>query len=124
LAKFKALCPDVPVTYYSKGTGPDYWDLLKPLPIDAIGIDWHHDISQVLDRYGERWAIQGNVDPQWLFMDCASLDTKLREVFSSVLKLPAVKRRGWICGLGHGVLPKTPEENVRHFIKLQREVFE
>ncbi len=33
------------------------------------------------------------------------------------------QRRGWVCGLGHGVLPQTPEENVRHFVKHVREVF-
>ena len=32
-------------------------------------------------------------------------------------------RRGWICGLGHGVLPNTPEANVRAFVNLVRESF-
>ena len=37
--------------------------------------------------------------------------------------LPASARRGWICGLGHGVLQKTPESNVLLFLRLQREYF-
>jgi uroporphyrinogen decarboxylase len=37
--------------------------------------------------------------------------------------LPAQQRRGWICGLGHGVLQKTPETHVRRFVSLQREIF-
>jgi uroporphyrinogen decarboxylase len=36
--------------------------------------------------------------------------------------LPAELRRGWICGLGHGVLQRTPEANVRRFVTLQREI--
>jgi uroporphyrinogen decarboxylase len=36
--------------------------------------------------------------------------------------LGAEKRAGWVSGLGHGVLPGTPEENVRSFVKLIREV--
>jgi len=32
-------------------------------------------------------------------------------------------RRGWICGLGHGVLPKTPESSVRAFVSHIRESF-
>jgi uroporphyrinogen decarboxylase len=32
-------------------------------------------------------------------------------------------RRGWVCGLGHGILQKTPEDNVRRFVALQREIF-
>ena len=27
-----------------------------------------------------------------------------------------ISRRGWICGLGHGVLPGTPEAAVRTFV--------
>ena len=29
--------------------------------------------------------------------------------------------QGWICSLNHGVLPKTPEINVRYFIQAIRE---
>ena len=38
-------------------------------------------------------------------------------------KLTPAERTGWVCGLGHGVLPRTPEENVRTFVKTVREVF-
>jgi len=123
LRKFKSKCPDMPVVYYSKGTGPDHWRALDGLPIAGLGIDWHHNIADVLDRWTDQYAIQGNVDPDWLFLDPKELETRLRKVFSEVLALPQDKRRGWICGLGHGVLPKTPESNVRLFLKLQREMF-
>jgi uroporphyrinogen decarboxylase len=63
------------------------------------------------------------VDPDWLFLEPAELERRLRGVFESVLKLAPGKRRGWVCGLGHGVLQKTPESNVRLFIRLQREMF-
>lgn len=123
LKKFKALCPETPVTYYSKGSGPDHWKALRDLPISCLGIDWHHDISQVLDRWSDQWAIQGNVDPDWLFLEATALEARLRVVFNKAKSLPREKRRGWICGLGHGVLPKTPESNVRLFLKLQKEIF-
>ncbi len=42
--------------------------------------------------------------------------------FSRMKALPAELRRGWICGLGHGVLQRTPEANVRRFVSLQREI--
>ena len=122
-ARFKHRCPGTPIVYYSKGTGPSHWDSLRDLPIGGIGIDWHHDIAAVLERYADRWAIQGNVDPQWLFLEPAELERRLRDVFSRVLKLPKSARRGWICGLGHGVLPKTPESNVQLFLRIQREMF-
>lgn len=123
LKRFKALCPDTPVTYYSKKTGPSHWNSLLGLPISAKGIDWHHDIATVLKDWGSRWAIQGNIDPDWLFLEPAELERRLREVFARVKALPAELRWGWVCGLGHGILQKTPESNVRLFIKLQREIF-
>jgi uroporphyrinogen decarboxylase len=123
LERFKRLCPETPVVYYSKGTGPDHWRALEGLPIACLGIDWRHDIAQVLREWGDRYAIQGNIDPEWLFLEPAELESRLREVFGRVKALPPEMRRGWICGLGHGILQKTPESNVRLFLRLQKEIF-
>lgn len=121
--KFKKQCPETPLIYYSKGTGPDHWAHLTELPFSCLGIDWRHDLPRVLNEWGDRWAIQGNIDPCWLFLEPAELTRRLSQVFEAVKKLPSSKRRGWICGLGHGVLPKTPEANVRLFLNLQKKFF-
>jgi uroporphyrinogen decarboxylase len=123
LARFRKLDPHTPVTYYSRGTGPEYWDQLQDLPFQCLGIDWRHDITEVLAQYGERWAIQGNVDPEWLHLPYEELEHRLVGWFSRIKALPSSLRRGWICGLGHGVLQRTPEANVRRFVTLQREIF-
>ncbi len=123
LESFRAQVPGTPIVYYSKGTSWNHWDSLIDLPIAGLGVDWRTEISEVLSKFGDRWAIQGNVDPHWLFLEPAELESRLRKVFDSVLKLPAESRKGWICGLGHGVLPKTPEANVKLFLKVQREMF-
>jgi uroporphyrinogen decarboxylase len=123
LESFRLKVPGTPVVYYSKGTSWDHWDSLKGLPFAGLGVDWRTHIDEVLSRFGDRWAIQGNVDPHWLFLESSDLESRLRKVFGSVLRLPVEKRRGWICGLGHGVLPKTPESNVRLFLKIQKEMF-
>jgi uroporphyrinogen decarboxylase len=123
LKKFKKRLPEYPILYYSKGTSAEYWAHLVDLPIAGMGVDWRTPIADVLNQWSDRWLIQGNVDPEWLFLDSAELEKRLRVVFESVKKLPAEKRRGWVCGLGHGILPKTPEQNVRLFLKLQKEIF-
>ncbi len=124
LRRYRALCPEVPVTYYSKGTDSRYWDHLTDLPIAAIGIDWNSHLPTVLNRYGGHWAVQGNVDPHALFWDPGKLEGYLREFFQRVKsEVPLSVRRGWICGLGHGVMQHTPESNVRLFLKLQKEIF-
>jgi uroporphyrinogen decarboxylase len=123
LARFRKLDSTTPVIYYSRGTGPEYWDQLQDLPFQCLGIDWRHDITEVLARYGDRWAIQGNVDPEWLHLPGDELERRLREYFARVKALAPELRRGWICGLGHGILQRTPEANVRRFVSLQREIF-
>lgn len=121
--KFKKFCPETPVIYYSKKTNPEYWESFKSFLIDGIGIDWNHSIAEVLRDWSKFWAIQGNVDPNWLFLDSDELEKRLRAIFLEVKGLPIENRKGWICGLGHGILPKTPESNVRLFLKLQKEIF-
>ena len=51
------------------------------------------------------------------------LERRLRAWFAPLAALPAKRREGWVCGLGHGVLQRTPEGNVRRFIQLEREIF-
>jgi uroporphyrinogen decarboxylase len=123
LRRFRALDPHTPVTYYSRGTGPQQWRALDGLPIACLGVDWRHELAQVLREFGDRWCIQGNVDPDWLLLPGPEMETRVRAVFESVLALPAALRAAWICGLGHGILQKTPEANVRRFVQLQRELF-
>ncbi len=122
-SKFRELCPETPITYYSKKTGPAHWDCLLDLPIACKGIDWNHDLAETLSKYGKKWVIQGNIDPHWLFLESKDLEAKLRQVWGKVKELPAQDRANWICGLGHGVMPLTPEANVRLFVKLSREIF-
>ncbi|MBK7251093.1 MAG: uroporphyrinogen decarboxylase [Gammaproteobacteria bacterium] len=113
-----------PLLYYSRGTSPAHWDQLGGLGFAGLGIDWRHRLSDVLPRYGTDWAIQGNFDPHLLLeQDPAILEPRLHEFFADAAALPGALRRGWICGLGHGVLPGTPERNVRRFLALQKEYF-
>src|SRR5690606_30662074 len=121
LGRFRKLDPHTPVIYYSRGTGPAYWDQLTALPFQCLGIDWRHDMVEVLQRYGDRWAIQGNVDPEWLHLPLPDLESRLREYFGRLRDQPDALRRGWICGLGPGVLQRTPDANGRRLGSLQRE---
>jgi uroporphyrinogen decarboxylase len=123
LARFRRLDAKTPVTYYSRGTGPAYWDQLRDLPFQCLGIDWRHDMAEVLAKYSDRWCIQGNVDPEWLHLPADELERRLREYFTRLRALPAAQRSAWVCGLGHGILQKTPEANVRRFVSMQREIF-
>ncbi|MCM2279100.1 MAG: uroporphyrinogen decarboxylase [Oligoflexia bacterium] len=123
IKRFHARCPGVPVSYYSKGTGPAHWMALDDLPLACVGFDWRESITDILSLWGRKTAVQGNFDPNLLFLDSRELEPRIRAFFEEALKLPKESRRGWVCGLGHGVLPGTPEASVRLFLKLQREAF-
>ncbi|MFM2288810.1 MAG: uroporphyrinogen decarboxylase [Pseudomonadota bacterium] len=123
LRAFRARCPDVPVIYYSRETGPDHWRSLESLDIQCLGIDWRHDLAGSLTALTPRWCVQGNIDPEWLHLPAAQLEQRVRAVWEKVRALPAETRAAWVCGLGHGVLQHTPEDNVRLVLRIQRELF-
>jgi uroporphyrinogen decarboxylase len=122
LVRFRRRHPDTPVVYYSKGTGPWHWQHLEGVPFECLGIDWRNDLSRVLTEFGSRWSIQGNFDPHLMLLPEQACQREIERFFEPVLKLPRENLRGWICGLGHGVLQWTPEANVRNFLRYQKEV--
>ncbi len=122
LVQFRRRHPDTPVVYYSKGTGPWHWQHLEGLPFECLGIDWRNDLARVLGEFGNRWSIQGNFDPHLLLLPEQACQKEIEKFFEPILKLPREALRGWICGLGHGVLQWTPEANVRNFLRYQKEV--
>jgi uroporphyrinogen decarboxylase len=124
LSKFKTRCPDHCVIYYSKDTQRNHWDSLRELPIDCLGIDWKNDLSQTLQEEAPYWSIQGNSDPHWLLLELNDFEDRLRTSFLKVRELPRNILQGWVCGLGHGVLPNATEEHVRSFVRIQKEIFE
>jgi uroporphyrinogen decarboxylase len=121
--EFRARCPDTPLIYYSRDTGPAHWAALRGIDLQCLGIDWRNDLEQALRSQAEHWSVQGNIDPQWLLLPPDELEALVRGVFTRVLALPQASRGAWVCGLGHGVLQHTPEDNVRLVLKLQREMF-
>jgi len=121
--EFRASCPQTPLIYYSRDTGPAHWNSLRDIDFQCLGIDWRHDLVDTLHTFGDRWAVQGNIDPQWLLLSPAELEGRLRSFFARVLVLPPAQRAAWVCGLGHGVLQQTPEQNVHLALRIQREMF-
>jgi len=121
--EFRARCPHTPLIYYSRDTGPEHWAALRGIDLQCLGIDWRHDLDQALLAQGEHWSVQGNIDPQWLLLPPKELEALVRGVFARVQALPQAARGAWVCGLGHGVLQHTPEDNVRLVLAIQREMF-
>jgi uroporphyrinogen decarboxylase len=123
VAEFRKSCPDTPLIYYSRETGPEHWRAVQPLGIQCLGVDWRHDLADTLTAQTPHWCLQGNIDPDWLLLPPAELEQRVRAVYARVAALPAEVRGAWVSGLGHGVLQTTPVSNVRLLLKIQREMF-
>lgn len=120
---FHARFPELPLLYYSKETAQEIGGLLEPLPLQALGIDHHKPLAATLQQYQDRFAIQGNFPPEWMNLPWQEAEPLLRHSFKEIAALSLEARRGWICGLGHGIQPTGREECVRNFIALAREIF-
>jgi len=110
------------IGYYSKGTQGAHLrhSLFTQGGLAGIGVDYRWDMSESLGMFAHGF-VQGNFDPALLLCEPDELRTHLHRYLSPLV---AHERRGWICSLGHGVLPGTPEENVRTFVETVREVMQ
>jgi uroporphyrinogen decarboxylase len=84
-------------------------------------LDHRNDLADEL-KTNARGFLQGNFDQAMLFCGQEEFDQRLMRYLEKFQRLSKIERRHWVCGLGHGVLPQTPEENVRRFVKTVREV--
>jgi uroporphyrinogen decarboxylase len=98
----------VPIIYF----GTDSTTLLTSMAetgAEVIGLDWRIPLDEGWRTIGHKHAVQGNLDPVVLF----SSWREIRQRADHILRL-ADQRPGHIFNLGHGILPNTPVENVRH----------
>jgi len=110
------------IGYYSKGTQPAHLrrSLFTGGALAGVGVDHRWDISEALEIF-PRGFVQGNFDQTLLLSE---RDEFRQRLIRYLEPLQEQDRDGWICGLGHGVLPGTPEENVRLFVDTVREVLQ
>lgn len=111
------------IGYYSKGTREEFFSPeFLSAPWAGMGVDHRWTLASGL-RMVRSGFVQGNFDQGLLHLPADGFRRELDAYFEPIARLSAEERAGWVCGLGHGVLPATPEENVRTFVRTAREVF-
>jgi uroporphyrinogen decarboxylase len=110
-----AVSPHAPVINFVTGN-PALLDLQSQAGGQVLGIDWRSDLGEVRRRLGPKRAVQGNLDPVTLFAPQPELKRQVKAV------LEAGQGPGHIFNLGHGVLPETPEDNVKALVHMVREL--
>ena len=108
--------------YYVKNGSTEILKELRTLDFAGLGLDHRFDLSKEL-ACESKGFVQGNFDPHLMLLKKKEFEWQLSRYLEPFQKMTEEARRGWICGLGHGVLPLTPEENVRYFVKFIRESF-
>lgn len=119
------LCALAPgrIGYYSKATQKTFFsaDFLAA-PWAGLGVDHRWNLPEAFSLMNKGF-VQGNFDQSLLFADKAQFQEELSMYIINMKSLSMEQRAGWVSGLGHGVLPKTPEENVRLFVDTIRKEF-
>lgn len=109
-ARLRRANPDVPIIYF--GTGNHHLlDDVAALGPDVLAFDWRTPLGTTWTRLGSK-AVQGNLDPIVLCADRATVEAQAASILGEVRG-----RSGHIFNLGHGIIPETPVDNVKHLVE-------
>ncbi len=100
----------VPVIHFGTGTA-SLLELQRDAGGTVIGVDWRTPLDDAWSRLGDGVAVQGNLDPLLLGAPRGLLEKRVDEVLSR-----AAGRAGHVFNLGHGILPDTEPEAVKHVV--------
>jgi uroporphyrinogen decarboxylase len=102
----------VPRIHFGVGTG-ELLRLMGEAGADVVGVDWRVPLDDASARIGDRYAVQGNLDPTLVFAPWPVVEAKTREVLRRGRAAP-----GHVFNLGHGVLPATDPDVLRRVVDL------
>ena len=87
-----------------------------------MGIDSNVDLRDYFKKTSHGF-VQGNFSEHFLTLPHEEFLPKLDTFIEQMSALSPDERSGWVCGLGHGVLKTTPQENVKEFVQKIRASF-
>jgi uroporphyrinogen decarboxylase len=101
-----------PVIAFSPGSGWALEEIASATGADVIGVDWQTDAAAARRRLpASRVALQGNLDPCWLYAPPALIQERTRRM------LDDFGGQGHIANLGHGILPDVPVDHAKAFVQ-------
>ncbi len=109
----KAKYPHIPIIMFPKGIA-GYLDDIDG-DFDVFGVDWSTPMALAKEKLGDRYVLQGNMEPCRLYSKKAT-----KECVASIAQ--TMKDGRHIFNLGHGILPDVPVENAQYFVKLCQEL--
>lgn len=111
------------IGYYSKNTTDTaVKSVLEITDLAGLGFDHRLPLVNLIPQNTFGFT-QGNFDQSLLFLETSEFKKVLKSYITELKSLSPKERIGWVSGLGHGVLPKTPEANVKLFVETIRQEF-
>lgn len=102
--------PHIPVIMFPKGIASFIEQGLVYGNFDVFGVDWATPMSLAKEKLGNKYVLQGNMEPCRLYSKEA--------ITASVEEIQSIMQgKGHIFNLGHGILPDVPVEHAKHFIQ-------
>jgi uroporphyrinogen decarboxylase len=110
----KTKYPHIPIIMFPKGIS-GYLDKIDG-EFDVFGVDWSTPLELAKEKLGDKYILQGNMEPTRLYSKEA--------IKEGVEKIVATMENNdrHIFNLGHGILPDIPVENAKYFISLVQEL--
>ncbi len=102
--------PHIPIIMFPKGISSFVQQGKVYGNFDVFGVDWSTPMALAKQHLGEKYVLQGNMEPCRLYSKEAT--THCVEVIQETM---GTHRH--IFNLGHGILPDVPVENAIHFVK-------
>jgi uroporphyrinogen decarboxylase len=97
-----------PKIYYPGVSSGELLPLLNSIDANVIGLDWRVSITEGRKRIGDRYAVQGNLDPTILTSPMAVIEN-----YAKMLIDEGIKKPGFIFNLGHGLFPEASLDKLK-----------
>ena len=116
IEQVRAVYPNIPIICFPRMSSLQYEKFCQEVDCDAIGIDQYISLNWI-KKYNNGKIIQGNLDPLILL-------SKSKELIKERVDLifEAIEGEKFIFNLGHGVVPKTPPENVEFLVNYVKNI--
>ncbi|WP_454190424.1 uroporphyrinogen decarboxylase [Paenibacillus sp. Marseille-Q7038] len=98
----------VPKIYFPGVSSGELLPTLHDIKADIIGLDWRVSITEGRLRLGEKFAVQGNLDPYVLTAPMDTIKKYAKDIMDQGIQSP-----GFIFNLGHGLFPEASIEKLK-----------
>jgi uroporphyrinogen decarboxylase len=109
ISRLQAQSP-VPVSYFARGAA-GMFNHIGTMSADVLSIDWSTDIGWARKCLGDKFCLQGNLDPLLLLTNPRAVRREVELLMERV-----GPRARHIVNLGHGIVPQSNPENVRALV--------